>query len=151
MQLLLLLFSFFQQQPGYNGGVRIPEDYLKIPNGGRVEIRCQVFGPDDSQIYLDWKRSDRRPLPEGSTVHRGVLTIPKVTKDAAGEYVCLGLNHAGFELFRAKSHLDVVCEYTSYPPNKKDRGSTKKHLFDRYFDTTPFFIFFYLISVILNF
>ncbi|XP_044579347.1 basement membrane-specific heparan sulfate proteoglycan core protein isoform X6 [Cotesia glomerata] len=91
-----------------NEGVRIPDDYLRIPSGGRVEIRCQVVGPDDSRIYLDWKRSDRQSLPAGSTVHNGVLSIPEVTKEAAGEYICLGLNHDGAELFRAKSHLEII-------------------------------------------
>ncbi|XP_034945971.1 basement membrane-specific heparan sulfate proteoglycan core protein isoform X4 [Chelonus insularis] len=93
---------------GPNEGVRIPEDFLRIPAGGNVEIRCQVAAPYDSRIYLDWKRSDRRILPPGSTVHNGILTIPEVTKEAAGEYVCLGLDHTGAELFRAKSHLEII-------------------------------------------
>lgn len=94
--------------PPRNNGVTIPEDYVKIPIGGKVEIRCQVAGPDNSRIYLDWKRLDRRPLPVGSTVHEGVLTIPDVRRDAAGEYICLGLDSENNELFRAKSHLEVI-------------------------------------------
>ncbi|XP_039313929.1 basement membrane-specific heparan sulfate proteoglycan core protein isoform X5 [Solenopsis invicta] len=90
------------------GGVLIPEDYLRIPNGGKVEMRCQVFGPDGNHIYLDWKRSDHRSLPEGSTVHNGVLSIPTVDRNAAGEYICLGLDPAGTVLFRAKSHLEII-------------------------------------------
>jgi len=93
------------------GGVLIPKDYLRIPNGGKVEMRCQVFGPDGDHIYLDWKRSDHRSLPEGSTVHNGVLSIPTVDRNAAGEYICLGLDPAGIVLFRAKSHLEIICEY----------------------------------------
>ncbi|XP_025163883.1 basement membrane-specific heparan sulfate proteoglycan core protein [Harpegnathos saltator] len=89
-------------------GVLIPEDYLRIPNGGKVEMRCQVFGPDGDHIYLDWKRSDHRSLPEGSTVHNGVLSIPTVDRTAAGEYICLGLDPAGAVLFRAKSHLEII-------------------------------------------
>ncbi|XP_019884797.1 basement membrane-specific heparan sulfate proteoglycan core protein isoform X13 [Camponotus floridanus] len=89
-------------------GVLIPKDYLRIPNGGKVEMRCQVFGPDGDHIYLDWKRSDHRPLPEGSTVHNGVLSIPTVDRNAAGEYICLGLDPASTVLFRAKSHLEII-------------------------------------------
>lgn len=88
----------------------IPEDYLRIPNGGKVEMRCQVFGPDGNHIYLDWKRSDHRALPEGSTVHNGVLNIPTVDRNAAGEYICLGLDPSGTVLFRAKSHLEIICK-----------------------------------------
>lgn len=76
-----------------------------------MEMRCQVFGPDGDHIYLDWKRSDHRSLPEGSTVHNGVLSIPTVDRNAAGEYICLGLDPAGTVLFRAKSHLEIICEY----------------------------------------
>ncbi|XP_018057777.1 PREDICTED: basement membrane-specific heparan sulfate proteoglycan core protein isoform X9 [Atta colombica] len=90
------------------GGVLIPKDYLRIPDGGKVEMRCQVFGPDGDHIYLDWKRSDHRSLPEGSTVHNGVLSIPTVNRNAAGEYICLGLDPAGTVLFRAKSHLEII-------------------------------------------
>ncbi|XP_067214275.1 basement membrane-specific heparan sulfate proteoglycan core protein isoform X33 [Linepithema humile] len=89
-------------------GVLIPEDYLRIPNGGKVEMRCQVNGPDGDHIYLDWKRSDHRPLPEGSTVHNGVLSVPVVDRSAAGEYICLGLDTSGNVLFRTKSHLEVI-------------------------------------------
>lgn len=88
----------------------IPEDYLKIPNGGKVEMRCQVFGPDGDHIYLDWKRSDHHSLPIGSTVHNGVLSIPTVNKTAAGEYIYLGLGTAGTVLFKAKSHLEIICK-----------------------------------------
>lgn len=100
------------ERPGLNEGIRIPEDYLRLPVGGKVEIRCQVIS--STEIHLDWKRSDRRPLPSGSTVHGGTLTIPDVTKDAAGEYHCLGLNYAGAELFRAKSHLTIICKLNFY-------------------------------------
>lgn len=72
-------------------------------------MRCQVYGPDDNRIYLDWKRSDHRPLPDGSTVRNGILTIPAVNKEAAGEYICLGLNSAGSVLFRALSRVEVIC------------------------------------------
>ncbi|XP_024875337.1 basement membrane-specific heparan sulfate proteoglycan core protein-like isoform X2 [Temnothorax curvispinosus] len=96
------------RDPNQGGGVLIPKDYLRIPNGGKVEMRCQVFGPDGDHIYLDWKRSDHRSLPEGSTVHNGVLSIPVVDRNAAGEYTCLGLDPAGTVLFRAKSHLEII-------------------------------------------
>ncbi|XP_043503640.1 basement membrane-specific heparan sulfate proteoglycan core protein isoform X1 [Polistes fuscatus] len=89
-------------------GVLIPEDFLRIPNGGKVEMRCQVIAPDGDQIYLDWKRSDHRALPKGSTVHNGVLSIPAVDKYSAGEYICLGLNPAGTVIFKAKSHLEII-------------------------------------------
>ncbi|XP_015437459.1 PREDICTED: basement membrane-specific heparan sulfate proteoglycan core protein [Dufourea novaeangliae] len=90
------------------GDVMIPEDYFRIPNGGKVEMRCQVYAPGGNHIYLDWKRNDHRLLPAGSTVNNGVLTIPAVDKSTAGEYVCLGMDQAGTVLFRAKSHLEVL-------------------------------------------
>jgi len=103
--------NYLQRDPNQTeGGVLIPKDYLRIPNGGKVEMRCQVFGSDGDHIYLDWKRSDHRSLPEGSTVHNGVLSIPTVDRNAAGEYICLGLDPAGTVLFRAKSHLEIICE-----------------------------------------
>ncbi|KAI4497448.1 hypothetical protein M0802_007459 [Mischocyttarus mexicanus] len=92
----------------YLSGVSIPEDFLRIPNGGKVEMRCQVLAPDGDQIYLEWKRSDHRVLPKGSTVYDGVLSIPVVDKNSAGEYICLGLNPAGAVIFKAKSHLEVI-------------------------------------------
>ncbi|XP_076180736.1 terribly reduced optic lobes isoform X6 [Ptiloglossa arizonensis] len=88
--------------------VLLPNDYLKIPNGGKVEMRCNVYDTlDGNHIYLDWKRSDHRPLPKGSTVHNGILNIPNVDKSAAGEYICLGIGQTGTTLFKAKSHLEV--------------------------------------------
>ncbi|CAK9818273.1 Basement membrane-specific heparan sulfate proteoglycan core protein [Anthophora quadrimaculata] len=86
----------------------IPKDYLKIPNGGKVEIRCRAHAYDGNHIYLDWKRTDHKPLPSGSTVHNGILIIPAVDKSAAGEYVCSGMDQAGTLLFRAKSHLEIL-------------------------------------------
>ncbi|XP_076397846.1 terribly reduced optic lobes isoform X10 [Megachile rotundata] len=91
-----------------NDKISIPIDYFRIPNGGKVEMRCYVHSSDGDHIYLDWKRTDHRPLPEGSTVHNGILNIPSVDRSAAGEYVCLGMDQAGNVLFRAKSHLDVL-------------------------------------------
>ncbi|XP_026298190.1 basement membrane-specific heparan sulfate proteoglycan core protein isoform X19 [Apis mellifera] len=86
----------------------IPKDYLRIPNGGKVEMRCHVHDNDGNHIYLDWKRTDHRALPNGSSVHNGVLIIPAVDKSAAGEYVCSGMDQAGNLLFKAKSHLEVL-------------------------------------------
>lgn len=75
-----------------------------------MEMRCYVRSSDGNHIYLDWKRTDHRPLPEGSTVHNGILNIPVADKSAAGEYVCLGMDQARNVLFRAKSHLEVLCK-----------------------------------------
>ncbi|XP_078043463.1 terribly reduced optic lobes isoform X5 [Augochlora pura] len=92
--------------PDPNGPIIVSENNFKIPNGGKVEMRCQVVS-EVNHIYLDWKRSDHRPLPAGSMVHNGVLTIPAVDRSAAGEYVCLGMDQTGNVLFRAKSYLEV--------------------------------------------
>lgn len=62
-------------------------------------------------IYLDWRRGRHLQLPEGSTIQGGILTIPVVTKEAEGEYICLGLDRHGSILFEAKSILEVVCKY----------------------------------------
>ena len=103
----------YTERPDYHigpieGGINVPDDFQKIRAGGTVEIRCRVAESHGSQIYLDWKRTDRRPLPEGSVVRDGSLTIQNVTRAANGEYVCLGLNVDGTELFRAKTHLEVI-------------------------------------------
>ncbi|XP_017764583.1 PREDICTED: basement membrane-specific heparan sulfate proteoglycan core protein-like isoform X4 [Eufriesea mexicana] len=89
----------------------IPKDKLEIYNGGKVEMRCHVDDSEGNQIYLDWKRTDGRPLPDGSFVHNGVLIIPSVDKSAAGEYICSGMDQAGRLLFGPKSHLEVL-----FPP-----------------------------------
>lgn len=122
---MLVIISLFQKN-SYEGGVLIPEDFLRIPNSGKVEMRCQVIAPDGDQIYLDWKRSDHRALPKGSTVHNGVLSIPTVDKSAAGEYICLGLNPAGTVIFKAKSHLEIICGYSEkYDINEKKKKTKK--------------------------
>ncbi|XP_026667400.1 basement membrane-specific heparan sulfate proteoglycan core protein-like [Ceratina calcarata] len=87
---------------------RTPTDYVRIPEGGKVEIRCRGELIDRSKIYLEWSKTDRRPLPQGSTVHEGVLVIPVVDKSAAGEYVCTGTDSAGNVLFMRKSQLEVL-------------------------------------------
>lgn len=87
----------------------IEDTFNKIPTGGKVELRCQLKGRDVEHIYLDWKRGEHLQLPEGSTIQGGILTIPVVTKEAEGEYICLGLDHHGSVLFEAKSILEVVC------------------------------------------
>ncbi|XP_066593540.1 basement membrane-specific heparan sulfate proteoglycan core protein [Prorops nasuta] len=91
-----------------HGGVLIPGDHLRIPNGGKVEIRCRVEATNNEHIYVDWKRSDERPLPAGSTVHGGILNIPVVNRSAAGDYVCLGFGPNRAVLFKAKTHLEVI-------------------------------------------
>ncbi|KAK0088927.1 hypothetical protein PV326_004677, partial [Microctonus aethiopoides] len=100
--------SRFEPATRQHEGVRIPKNDLKIPTGGKVEMRCHVTNHNDERIILDWQRSDRRQLPAGSTVYDGILTIPDVTRDATGEYVCLGLSREGVELFRAISHLEII-------------------------------------------
>lgn len=73
-------------------------------------MRCHVDDSDGNQIYLDWKRTDGKPLPDRSFVHNGVLIIPSVDKSAAGEYICSGMDQAGRLLFGPKSHLEVLCK-----------------------------------------
>ncbi|XP_060829423.1 basement membrane-specific heparan sulfate proteoglycan core protein-like isoform X3 [Bombus pascuorum] len=86
----------------------IRTDYLRIPDGGKVEMRCHVQDSDGHRIYLDWRRVDDRPLPAGNSVDNGVLIIPVVDKSAAGEYVCTGRDLTGNVLFRATSVLEVL-------------------------------------------
>ncbi|XP_050492353.1 basement membrane-specific heparan sulfate proteoglycan core protein-like isoform X9 [Bombus huntii] len=86
----------------------IRTDYLRIPDGGKVEMRCHVQDSDGHRIYLDWRRADDRPLPAGNSVDNGVLIIPVVDKSAAGEYVCTGRDLTGNVLFRATSVLEVL-------------------------------------------
>ncbi|XP_046742518.1 basement membrane-specific heparan sulfate proteoglycan core protein [Diprion similis] len=87
--------------------VEIPGEKMKIPVGGRAQIRCQIFN-GDRKLYLDWQRSDGRSLPEGSSVRDGTLSIPLMTSEAAGEYVCQGTSNTGIIEFRAKTYLEII-------------------------------------------
>ncbi|XP_046613235.1 basement membrane-specific heparan sulfate proteoglycan core protein isoform X7 [Neodiprion virginianus] len=87
--------------------VEIPSETMRIPVGGRAEIRCQIFN-GDRKLYLDWKRSDGGSLPEGSSVRDGTLSIPLVTSRAAGEYVCQGTSTTGSIEFQAKTYLEII-------------------------------------------
>lgn len=87
-------------------GLIIPNDFLKIPIGGKVEMQCRVIGPQ--RVYLDWIRQDKKSLPYGSTVHNGILTINDATRDTAGEYICIGSDQSRNELFRQNAILEII-------------------------------------------
>ncbi|XP_044017592.1 basement membrane-specific heparan sulfate proteoglycan core protein-like isoform X4 [Aphidius gifuensis] len=87
-------------------GLIIPNEYLKIPIGGKVEMQCRVVAPQ--RINLDWIRQDQRSLPYGSTINNGILTINDVNKEAAGEYICRGFDDNNNELFRQNAHLEII-------------------------------------------
>ncbi|KAK9294716.1 hypothetical protein QLX08_010779 [Tetragonisca angustula] len=86
----------------------LSKDYLRIPDGGKVEMRCNIHDYNGNRIYLDWKRADHSPLPAGNIVDNGVLIIPVVNKSAAGDYVCTGTDQAGNVLVKATFHVEVL-------------------------------------------
>ncbi|XP_043520278.1 basement membrane-specific heparan sulfate proteoglycan core protein isoform X8 [Frieseomelitta varia] len=86
----------------------LSKDYLRIPDGGKVEMRCNIHDYNGNRIYLDWKRADHSPLPAGNIVDNGVLIIPVVNKSAAGDYVCTGTDQVGNVLVKATFHVEVL-------------------------------------------
>ncbi|KFM78257.1 Basement membrane-specific heparan sulfate proteoglycan core protein, partial [Stegodyphus mimosarum] len=72
-----------------------------------VELRCFVRGTDRN-IYLKWTRSDGGQIPANHILREGVLYIPNVQPEDAGEYSCLGIVEGDVVLFTAKARLAVV-------------------------------------------
>ncbi|GFR30669.1 pikachurin, partial [Trichonephila clavata] len=72
-----------------------------------VELRCFVRGTDED-IYLKWTRTDGGQIPVNHRLQDGVLYIPNVQPEDAGEYSCLGIVEGDVILFTARARLAVV-------------------------------------------
>ncbi|GFS51261.1 basement membrane-specific heparan sulfate proteoglycan core protein [Trichonephila inaurata madagascariensis] len=72
-----------------------------------VELRCFVRGTD-RDIYLKWTRTDGGQIPVNHRLQDGVLYIPHVQPEDAGEYSCLGIVEGDVILFTARARLAVV-------------------------------------------
>lgn len=54
--------------------------------GQSVELSCSSQGLTNPRIR--WRRPGNQPLPPGHSVRNGVLTIPRIEPEYAGEYIC---------------------------------------------------------------
>ncbi|KAK6966048.1 basement membrane-specific heparan sulfate proteoglycan core protein, partial [Biomphalaria glabrata] len=54
--------------------------------GQSIELTC--LSKDLPNAQITWRRPNRQPLPPGSRVSNGVLYIPRITPEYAGEYIC---------------------------------------------------------------
>lgn len=59
-------------------------------------------------VYLKWTRADGKPLPASHRLQDGVLYIPYVQPEDAGEYSCLGIVEGDIILFTATARLAIV-------------------------------------------
>ncbi|KAG8188529.1 hypothetical protein JTE90_004764 [Oedothorax gibbosus] len=72
-----------------------------------VELRCFVRGTG-RDVYLKWTRTDGGQIPANHRLQDGVLYIPNVHPEDAGEYSCLGIVEGDVVLFTARARLAVV-------------------------------------------
>ncbi|XP_052832935.1 basement membrane-specific heparan sulfate proteoglycan core protein isoform X4 [Octopus bimaculoides] len=69
-----------------NDVITPPEDnILRVTEGKNVIVKCESQNFGGSRVT--WRRRNG-PLPPGHTTSNGTLTIPKITKDFEGEYIC---------------------------------------------------------------
>ncbi|CAL1298853.1 unnamed protein product [Larinioides sclopetarius] len=80
-----------------------------------VELRCFVRGTD-RDLYLKWTRTDGGQIPASHRLQDGVLFIPNVQPEDAGEYSCLGIVEGDVVLFTARARLAVVGVWARAPP-----------------------------------
>lgn len=59
-------------------------------------------------VYLKWTRTDGGQIPANHRLQDGVLYIPNVQPEDAGEYSCLGIVEGDVVLFTARARLAVV-------------------------------------------
>lgn len=76
--------------------------------------RCRDEGP--RRLKVHWARADGRPLKSGHSDHRGRLTLPRVTEDDAGVYLCVPLSVDGQELRPSQKSATLVVTARVYPP-----------------------------------
>lgn len=73
----------------------------------KTSIKSILLGTG-RDIYLKWTRADGKPLPSSHRLQDGVLYIPNVQHEDAGEYSCLGIVEGDIILFTATARLAIV-------------------------------------------
>ncbi|OQR66942.1 low-density lipoprotein receptor-like, partial [Tropilaelaps mercedesae] len=95
--------------------VRVYPPFQNETEGHNVVIRCRDEGP--RRLKVRWARADGRPLKTGHSEHRGRLTLPRVTSDDAGVYLCVPLAVDGQELRPSQKSATLVVTTRVYPPS----------------------------------
>ena len=84
--------------------------------------RMECYAEDDTgRIVLFWSRS--QGLPTGSSQLNGVLTIPNVQPNYAGNYVCTGTDNETGRVSTAIAVLEVTVEDRSKCSNLMNLGN----------------------------
>ncbi|KAK8399442.1 hypothetical protein O3P69_003493 [Scylla paramamosain] len=77
--------------------------------GTTDEFMCSGEGPESDQLEFSFRRSDNRPLPQGSRTHQGTLYLTVVDESASGEYACVGRDRiSGSILFTIYTTIEVL-------------------------------------------
>ncbi|XP_022668849.1 basement membrane-specific heparan sulfate proteoglycan core protein-like isoform X5 [Varroa destructor] len=98
--------------------VRVYPSFQNETAGHNVVIRCRDEGP--RRLKVHWARADGRPLKSGHSDHRGRLTLPRVTEDDAGVYLCVPLSVDGQELRPSQKSATLV---VTAPISKASKGN----------------------------
>ncbi|XP_045130066.1 basement membrane-specific heparan sulfate proteoglycan core protein-like isoform X13 [Portunus trituberculatus] len=79
-----------------------------IPAGSPYEFTCSG-GPESEQLEFSFRRSDNRPLPQGSRSHQGTLYLTAVDESVSGEYACVGSDRiTGIIRFTIYTTIEVL-------------------------------------------
>ncbi|XP_050723887.1 basement membrane-specific heparan sulfate proteoglycan core protein-like isoform X5 [Eriocheir sinensis] len=80
-----------------------------VPAGSAYEFTCSGYGPAAEDIAFTFRRSDNRPLPQGSRVDDNVLYLVNVDQNASGEYACVGSDRvSGIIRFTIYTTIEVL-------------------------------------------
>ncbi|KAA0202731.1 hypothetical protein HAZT_HAZT012061 [Hyalella azteca] len=89
------------------------EESVQVTVGQYFEVRCRADGYPTPRI--SWTRLDNQPLPAEVVVQNGLLTFQQLTRQAAGTYVCRGINEGG----QAQATITIIVEGTlPEPPSR---------------------------------
>ncbi|CAG7838540.1 unnamed protein product [Allacma fusca] len=86
------------------------EEVYHYPVGSRAVLNCiQSYdvGVFD-QLYFDWERVDKGPMPSSYEARDGSLYINDVKPQDAGRYLCTGTNRQGQIVLNVDARLEVV-------------------------------------------
>lgn len=75
--------------------------------------RCRDEGP--RRLKVHWARADGRPMKIDHSDHRGRLTLPHVTVEDAGVYLCIPLSSDGQDLRLGRKSATLVVNARVYP------------------------------------
>lgn len=122
------------------------EDPLVVNPGETITLVCVASGGDPPPT-LKWVRPGGEELPKRSVVKRGTLTVPAVTMDDGGTYICVASNNVGNPAKKSTSilirgttlklnlNLNLVFRwrfngltYCMSPLEAECRGSFRSHL-----------------------